>query len=482
MIFSCNSYLRSLLLIFLLSISFCSYSQNVELDTTEVLETPLSYRQQIDMNNYLMIAAASDQVELIHWLIKNGAEVNSKTNENVTPLIFAVAHNNFEATKTLLKYNADVNVMSSFSETPLLIAVKNGNLEIAEALIRDSADINIKDLHETTPLHYAAIYGFFYIVDMLLYYDAPCNIKAKDGITPLMAAAWAGFADIANILIQNGANCKEKDNQGFTPFMLAAQNGDTILMEILIRKGVNLYEVNNFNYDALDICIKSNQKKAVEYLFRKGYNWNFKLTNTVNPCSVATKYLRKEIMPTLEKNQIPKSYRFGFDQVALSASLKICFHDYYSGFNFAFKEPYINGGIIIGYDFKPGYTRVLYKADNNSFFQYREKSSIVYSGIFKDIVLTDYPLKGNWSFTASVSAAYTFGNKFKGTNIFPEEKFKIIPSTGFKWTKNKLCLSGNLEFMNTDLYKVGPIWARLGFSYNLFFDNDRAPGKDIKWY
>jgi ankyrin repeat protein len=478
----CNKYLKILVLIFLLSIPASVFSQDVELDTTINITGPLSSDDQAELNQYLMMAATSGQTEVMRWLIRNGAEVDSKTYQNATPLMFAVANNNLEAVKTLLQYKPDVNIFTTNSETPLLAAAKNGNLEIAEALIRDSADINFADIHGATPLHYASIYGYFYLTDMLLYYNATNDIKSKDGNTPLMAAIWSGFADIADILIQNGANCGEKDNQGFTPLMIAAQNGDTIIMEILLKKQVNIYEINNFYYDALDISIRSNQKTATEYLLRHGYKGEKKLPETISPYTVAIKYSRAEITNLLKKNGILENRRFGFDQVSFSISAKLSFHDYYTGANIVFKEPVLNGGIIAGIDFKPDYTRVLMKVNDDTYNQYFDKSSIVYGGVFKDIPVTDRPYGGNWIFTSSLIGAYEFGNKLKGTNIAPGNKFKIIPAVGFRWISNNFSLSGNLEYMKSEFYKIGPVWIRLGIAYNIYLDNYRAPGKAIKWY
>jgi ankyrin repeat protein len=479
---SCNQYQKIILLIFLLIISSGLYSQVVVLDTTMEMNHPLSINEQLDMNNYLLLASSSGVVPAIHWLLRHGAEVDCKTGENATALMLAVASNKTEAVKAILQYKPDVDVMTLYSETPLLASVKNGNIEIAEALIRDSADINLADINGATPLHYASIYGSFYITDMLLYYNAKIDIKSVDGTTPLMAAIWSGYADIADILIQNGANCEEKDNQGFTPLMLAAQNGDTIIMEMLLQKRVNLYELNNFKYDALDNSIRSNQKEVIEYLFRKGYKWDRKLPNTINPYSVAVKYGRIDITRILKKNQVPENHHFGFDQVAISTSIKFSFHDYFTGINLALKEPLLNTGIIAGLDIKPGYTRVLVKVNDYTYYQYYDKSSIAYAGIFKDIPLTNHPFGGNWFFNSSVAAAYAFGNKLRGTNIAPGNQFKIIPSLGFKWTGSNISLYGNFDYMKTKFYRIGPVWLRLGIAYNMFLDNERAPGKTIKWY
>ena len=482
MLFCRNTYARIGVLGIFLGISVRLVSQVVVLDTTMELSNPLPSGVQEELNNYLLLSASSGQITAMRWLIKHGAEIESKTDEEATPLMLAVVNNKVEAVKTLLQYKPDVNVMTLYSETPLLAAVKNGNLDIAEELIQDSANINIKDTHGATPLHYASIYGYFYLVDMLLYYEAEKDIKSEDGTTPLMAAIWAGFADISDLLIQNGASYEGKDNQGFTPLMIASQNGDTVIMDMLLKKGVNMYEINNYKYDAMDMLIRSNHKEAVDYLFRKGYKWSSKSAETIDPYTVALRYSRLDIALILKRNHIPENHLFGFNQIALSGSFRFCIHDFFTGINLTFKEPLINGGLIAGLDFKPGYTRVLEKVNDKLYYQYQDKSSVAYGGIFKDISLTNHSIRGNWFFNSSLVAAYAFGNKLKGTNISPGNIFKIIPSVGFKWTGTNLSLYGNLDYMKTKFYKIGPVWLRLGIAYNLFMDNDKAKGKNIKWY
>jgi uncharacterized protein len=481
MLICCNKYLKVLILFLLFVMPSCMFAQVMELDTTADISHPLSAADQSELNQYLMVASSSGQIEVIRWLIRNGAEIESRTDQNVTPLMFAVANNQLMAVRTLLKYKPNVNVITTDWETPLLAAAKNGNVEIAEALIRDSADISYADNHGATALHYASLYGYFYLADMLLYYDAPPEIKTDDGTTPLMSSIWAGYADITDILIQHGANCEEKDNQGFTPLLIAAQNGDTVIMEMLLRKKVNIYETNNFHYDALDISIRSNQKEAVKYLLRKGYKSASRTTDAINPYIVGVKYSRNEIIDILKKNGILDKRRFGFDQVAVSLSVKLSAHDYFTGINFALKEPVLNAGIIGGLDFKPGYTRVIMKINESTYYQYFNKSSIAYLGLFKDIRITDRPFGGNWLFTTSLAGAYEFGNQLKGTFNTPENKFVLIPSGGLKWVKNNFILSGNLDYMKSPFFKVGPVWLRLGISYNFFLDHIRAPGKAIKW-
>jgi ankyrin repeat protein len=434
------------------------------------------------LNYNLMVAASKGYTSEIHRLIKRGADPNASMRDQVTPLMFAVVNNKLDAVNTLLSYNVDVNIMTVFSETPLIAAVKNGNLDIAEALIRDSANINLPDKHGATPLYYASIYGNFSMTDLLLYYDAETYKKTADGTTPLMAAVWAEQRDVADLLIQNGANPEETDNMGFTPFLIAAQNGDTVIMDLLIKRRINLYEVNQYKYNALDLAIKSNLKEAADYLLRKGDKWVSDGNKSINPYLVATKYERREIVQMLEKQKIAKNYNFGFDQAILSTSFKGSLHDYFIGFSISFKEPSLNAGIFAGCDLKPGYTRVLQKKAESQFYQYKDKSSMAYIGLFKDFKITDRPLNSNWFISGSLAVGYTFGNKLKGTEIKPPNKVRIIPGIDLKWIKNSLIVFTGLEFLKSDYYKVGPVWLRAGVSYSIFFDKVRAPGKDIKWY
>jgi hypothetical protein len=139
-------------------------------------------------------------------------------------------------------------------------------------------------------------------------------------------------------------------------------------------------------------------------------------------------------------------------------------------------------GFLAGIDTKLWYTKVLIKKSESLYYQYMDKSSIVYAGVFKEFSLTDNVFKSNFSLYTSLSAAYSFGNKFRGTSIVPENRFKIIPAISLKWSKNNFMLFSGIEFMNTDFYKIGPIWCRFCSSFNFNFDKVRAPVKIIKWY
>lgn len=475
---NCKPFVQFLILTALILQSGRSTAQITPADTSDYL--PMFYDGALEYN--LLIAASMGYDNEVERLILRGADVNAETSEGATALIFAISGKMKQTVDILLKYNADVNKVTASHETPLLFATKLNNLEITESLIRNGAEINYQDQNGVTALNFASIYGYFYIADMLLYYRADPEIKANDGTTPLMAAVWAGYTDIADLLIQNGANMEARDNDGFTPFLIAAQNGDTLLLNLLIKKGIDLYERNKYNWDALNLAIRSGQKVAADMLIRKGEKWTNPERGALNPYSVAVKYDRDEIIDLLKKSNIPSEYKSGIDQMSVSLSSLFNQHDYYSGLSFSFKEPLLNAGFFTGFDTKLWWTRILIKQDDQLYYQYLDKSSMAYAGLFKEFRLTDNIFESNVSISTSLAAAYFFGNRFKGTGTRPEDKFKLIPEVDIKWSKKNFTIFSGIQFRNTDFHKVGPIWVRAGCSLNIFFDNVRAPGKIIKWY
>jgi len=440
-------------------------------------------------NYNLMIAASKGYASEIDRLIAKGADIDVLTIDGATPLVFAVYNNRLTAVKTLLNYNPLLNQVTTSYETPLLIAVKNRYFEITEALLRAGAQVDFTDRHGATPLHHASLNGYMDIVDLLLYYGANIDEKSVAGTTPLLASIWAGYADVADLLIQNGANMEARDSEGYTPFLMAAFFGDTLIMDMLYKKGVDIYATNTSNHNALTLTIMAGNSVATAFLLKIGDKWTKSGIDVLDPYKVASKYRRKEIIKILENNNIPGKFKYEIDQLDIKISSRFCLNDFYTGVSILFKEPYLNGGIIAGCDMKLWYTRVTIKKSdylfgeyNHLFYQYMDKGSVVYAGLFKDFALTDNAFKSNFEFSTSLSAGYAFGNKLKGTNITPENKFMVIPAISLKWKKRNLSLSLGLDYMKTEYYHNGPVWLRIGSSYNLFFDNVRTKAKTINWY
>lgn len=470
--------LTSLILAYLTVPLMRSSGQEITiLDTIDYI--PMDTEGALDYN--LMIASSKGLHTEIVRLLSKGASIDAETYEGATPLIFAVANNRITAVNTLLEWNPNIDKKTAGSETPLLIAVKNMNAEIAEALIRAGADIDRHDDHGAAPIHYSAINGDLLMTDLLLYYGADYNIKSYDGTTPLMASIYKGHAYIADLLFQHGANLEARDNEGFTPFLIASQNGDTTIMSILIREGVDLYEKNIHGYNAMALAIQSNHIPAVKLLLEKGDLWNDEEKGGVNPYTVASAFGRKEITTLLESSKIRGGQGFRLDVISLTASVRANNRDLLTGMVLSVREPLLNAGFMAGLDTKPFRTRVLKETGENEYFQYLDKSSLAYAGLFKDFLLGEKPSGLRISATTSLSAAYNFGPEFSGTNSRPESMLKIMPAAGIRFDRSSLSFSAGIEYLPTEFSRIGPLWGRLGITWNYRLSRVRKNEKIIKW-
>jgi ankyrin repeat protein len=455
--------------------AFCQ--QTVIIDTTDYL--PYYYDGALDNN--LMVAASRGYDQQIEKLISKGADINAETQDGATPLIFAVVNNQDETVRKLLGYDPDVNKITAADETPLLISVKNNNPVIAELLIRAGADIDMSDSRGASPIHYAAVNGYLQLVDLLIYYGADCNKKTVDGTSPLMASIWAGYPDVSDLLIQNGANLEARDKDGFTPLLIAAQNGDTLIMDILIKQGVDLYEKTVYNTNALTIAIESNHREAFEYLLRKGDKWTSDDKGGINPYKTASSFGRKDMIRYLESKDIQGRMGFHIDEISVTPSIIFNKRDFYTGAIIMFREPVLRSGLMTGFDFKPVFTRVLVKAAENTYYQYYDRSSIIYGGIFKDLTINESRTGIVFSGTTSLSAGYSFGPEYRGTNIPAPGKVRIMPSAGLKLQYKHFSAIFSLSYMKTQFNGISPLWIRFGTSYNYFLSRIRSPRKTIKW-
>ena len=117
----------------------------------------------------LGLAAYFGQLEIVRYLIKAGATVNSPSRNSleVTPLQSAVAGRHREITSLLLQAGANPNVRERGGYTPLHTAVLNGDVEIVRNLIFGGADLEAISEKKEKPLDIALKSGHDEIVNLL---------------------------------------------------------------------------------------------------------------------------------------------------------------------------------------------------------------------------------------------------------------------------------------------------------------------------
>ncbi len=164
----------------------------------------------------LILSCINQDIEIIQFLLDNGADVNlcsneigrslNKHNKN-TALMVACANGNIEIVKLLLSNGADINLTNTKDNTALKIASAQGNIDIVQLLIDNGAEINflyhehflMRNNNANTALINACIYKHTDIVKLLLKEKAKTDIFAK--YSALTHSCFDNNLIIVNILV-----------------------------------------------------------------------------------------------------------------------------------------------------------------------------------------------------------------------------------------------------------------------------------------
>ena len=179
----------------------------------------------------LVLALQNGRMEAAQILIKRGAKLDVKFQDDGTTVIAALA--NSSVFHPLLRHLVAASVALSCELSSLLPIVSyEGNTELLYSLLNGyQVDVDYKDNLQCTALHYASQNGFAEIVRALLMNGASKTIRNSWGTTPLHVACSAGHLEVTKSLLEfdsspastkNVLNCKNK--AGYTPVMCAFSN------------------------------------------------------------------------------------------------------------------------------------------------------------------------------------------------------------------------------------------------------------------
>ena len=218
----------------------------------------------------LLSATLYDQVEMVEFLIQNGADVNAKSEDGTTALHAAAFLGQYKVAKLLIQNGADVNARNNDGETVIsgtmadwettkfiagILQLKldrervetgrdqtasflrqqgakaefadptsndiwtmagAGNVQAVKEHLTKGIDVDAKNKDGSTALHIASLLGQYEVAELLIQRGADVNIKGNDGATALHAAAFLGQYREAKILLENGVNANTRKNDGAT--------------------------------------------------------------------------------------------------------------------------------------------------------------------------------------------------------------------------------------------------------------------------
>ena len=163
------------------------YEANIEACGTIKVESG-KYSEVVEDCTALWIASAKGHFDIVRLLIKQNAEVDSRTSTNSTPLRAAAFMGHLDIVRCLVEKGADVNARNNVNGTPLMVTCNNGHLDVASYLVKHGANINLQDNDGSSCLHCASGQGHVQLVCELLASGAK-QTQNLNRLTPLLEAS-----------------------------------------------------------------------------------------------------------------------------------------------------------------------------------------------------------------------------------------------------------------------------------------------------
>lgn len=388
-----------------------------------------SYFRPGEDNRNLLEAISRNHPGNVFFLLKRGADPNTRSEEGVPALMYAIDSSRILTLKLLLLNGAHPDSSSSDHTTPLMLAVFNHQFEAAHLLLEKGADPDLKDDYKAGALHYAAALNDYRIADLLLFYDADRNIRDKDGNDPLMTAVYFNSIETADVLLQNGIGPDTRDDEGNTPLMVAAQQGNPDLVRLLLEYGAEINSANEKNYTPLAFAVQSGQKELAALLIEKGADTNHQVTANRNLYEMAKQSGQTEIRKLLAAEGASRLHRPDFSELALGWGNSFADHEFMMQVRGSLIDRRYGFFAETGIDWRPALQKVQVRENDTLVFQYREMRTGWSHGVGKTLSVRPPNSMMELGLYAAVHGLMTFP-RYKGLNDHPPVQYNIVPSGG----------------------------------------------------
>ena len=229
--------------------------------TPEIVETLLDHGAKLNAKNHwgesvLHAVSRGTQdsqggVSVAKLLLDRGVDVNTRREDECTPLLLASYLGKLEMVRLLLDHGAEANVEAK-EGLKLLHAVALGSFEsqedgvrIAELLLKHGAEVDAQSEDHWTPLHVACRHGKLEMVRLLLDHGAEVNAETVDGEKPLRFLSYGNYRSqedgvrVAHLLLERGADINTRCNDHSTLLHAASYSGNVEIARLLLDHGAD---------------------------------------------------------------------------------------------------------------------------------------------------------------------------------------------------------------------------------------------------
>lgn len=202
--------------------------------------------QKDDMMGYTALGLAKDTV-MMEVLISAGADINHQDNRTgYTPLMNALNGCNNDVSGFLIRQGADINIKSNDGATALILACGCSE-DIAKQMLEKGADIHALTDKGNGVFTQCTLMGLkreivsYKFAEYLLAQGADIDeantTSWYKGYTPLFWAVSSGDEKLVSFLVKNGANVNAIAVEDKTPLSIATEAGNENIVKILKAGG-----------------------------------------------------------------------------------------------------------------------------------------------------------------------------------------------------------------------------------------------------
>ena len=276
-------------------------------------------------------------VKIVDILIDAGAEVDAKSNADITALWLASGGNKIDVMKTLLKKGADATITRVDGTTALMTSGVSGHVEATKLLLENGADPRAIDNDGLTALMNAAENGSAAVVKTLVEASGSdgdvkyVDIMSKTGFTSLIIAAAHGHTDAVKYLIEEaGADVNLVYENGVTSLMYAAASGHVDTMKALVEGGkIDVNALHTNGGSALIEASTAGAADAIKFLIDHGAKYDLLDNDGVTPLMAVASQGNmaglEHVLNALKENMSPEQVTAHINLFSFSGGTAVMF-------------------------------------------------------------------------------------------------------------------------------------------------------------
>ncbi|KAJ3118007.1 hypothetical protein HDU96_004461 [Phlyctochytrium bullatum] len=196
----------------------------------------------------------------VQLLVEAGADVEATDKSGMTPFLYAAAGRQLEMVRFVLDNGANIENKDNQNNTALLRAAF-----LAQSIEEEE--------------YFSEL---FLVIQLLVERGADIEATNHDGSTPLLPAVGGCFVELVRFLLDNGANVKAKDNSNNTSLHVAVQsvlksagddfNAQLEIVQLLIDKGVDVGARDEDGMTALEMALEYGHAAVADILAKAEEN------------------------------------------------------------------------------------------------------------------------------------------------------------------------------------------------------------------